>query len=181
MTLYGRLRGRTARRAWPIASAPRRLLAYLIPVDIAAFVWAAVQFTDVHADRMRWAILLVLVVLAVVFEEASARAARLRLRVGAELKQDLTSVWALAAAIALPAPLAVLGLVTILSYTWLRQQRPSGESLYGTVFNTADFVLSCLCASVVVHLAEDATPHLPLQLGVSLPIAPVTIKRLTRA
>jgi diguanylate cyclase (GGDEF)-like protein len=170
MGVGGRVRGALARRSWPIASAPTRQLWFLFVVELLTLGWVIQQIASVDPIGRDWLDVVVIILVAIGFEEGATRAARLRLRIGSELKQDLTSVWALAAAVALPGGLAVLALACILTYTWLRQQRPAGESLYGTLFNTADTFASCLSAGIVARSINLAWPNSPWALAMTLAV-----------
>ena len=92
-----------------------------------------------------------LLALAFGFDEASRRAARLRIRLSGALHTDMTSVWAVAASASLPRGTAVAVMLAVLTYAWFRHQRPAGELLHRKVFGTATIVLGSLAASTGTH------------------------------
>lgn len=171
MTGPGAIRASLATRGWPVAGARRGLLGYMIPVDLAALAWALMAFAGV-GDRARdWGTLLLMSVLAVAFEEGSRRAARLQIRLSGQLRTDMTSVWAIAGAVALPAGDAVLLLVVVLGYDWFRHQRPAGEAMYRKTFVAATILLGCLLAGRVDHLVADSAGGLPMAASGALSVA----------
>ena len=108
------IRARRARREWPVRRAPRRFVAVVAVTALfvlAGMVVALVRSTwSVHGVQL----LLLLAALAVIFEEGARRAARLRLRLSAPLKTDMTSVWAISAAVGLGSGQGVLLLGVVL-------------------------------------------------------------------
>ncbi|WP_375487386.1 diguanylate cyclase [uncultured Jatrophihabitans sp.] len=130
---------------------PKGHITYLISVDAVVLAWAAYAVVRGSYSVRSLAILGLVAALAVIFEEVATRAARLKLRLSAELKRDMVSVWAVAAAIALPASSAVLLLGGVLVYIWFRQQRPTGQPLNRKWFNGSTEILGCLVAGVFVR------------------------------
>src|SRR6266571_2559127 len=103
MNPVGAVRAKLARRDWPVASVPSGLLLYLLFVDGIVLVWAGYALANASSDARSaptvghpWWVLLLLVVLALAFEEGASRAARLQIRLSADLRLDMTSVWAVA-------------------------------------------------------------------------------------
>jgi len=147
--------------AWPVRSAPPRFLAiaFLIEAVAGGSIVALLVARPSHGHAL-W-VTIFLVAIAILFEEVVARAARLRLRLGADLKQDMVSVWVIAATLALPPSDAVLVVLGVLGYTWFRQERPAGQALYRKLYNVSNSVLSCLLAGMVFRAASvslDSTP-----------------------
>ena len=137
-------------RAWALWSEPRQLIIYLLTIEIAAVVGTVAASVSVtFSVDVAWRALL-LVALAVTFEEVTGRAGRLRLRLSEHLKADMTSVWFVPAAIILPAPYAVGCVCALLIYMWVRRHRPAGELAYRKVGSAAAFVLACLVTRWVV-------------------------------
>lgn len=155
----------TAVREWPIRKVSSRTAAYLIAIDLVAFVWAGATLADVHGSLHRWGSFALLAVTALVFEEGSRRAARLKIRLGSALRADMTSVWAVAAAVALPRGMVAPLLLAIFTYDWFRQFRPAGEELFRKLFVAATAVIGSLVASVLVQLTMGADPDLPWLLN----------------
>ncbi len=152
-------------RAWALWSEPRKLIGYLLTIEVVAAVGTVLASASAtFSAAAAWRALL-LVALALVFEEATGRAGRLRLRLSEHLKPDMTSVWFVAAAIVLPVPYAVSCIVTLLCYMWVRRQRSEGEQAYRKVGTAATFVIACLVTRWVVGFI--ALHHVDLPGGVS--------------
>ncbi len=170
MRTLGALRRIAGPFAWPFAGSSPGLSIFTAMVDVAAAGCAALAVATMHPQAHAWYKLVLLIGLAVAFEEAASRAARLQLRLSADLKRDMTSVWCVAGAVALPAGLAVLLLGAVLGYVWFRQQRPAGQLFNRKLFNAATAVLGCLAAGAAYHAAVGAWEALPWALAGSLPI-----------
>lgn len=163
--IVGRLHAKIARRDWPIAAAPGRMVALFLVVEILAIVlislaWASVR-TTVHDAWL--ASLLTLMALA--FEEGVSRAARLEMRLSADLKRDMTSVWTVSSAVVLPAAYAVAVVAVVSGYVWIRQHRLAGRPLYRGVYNISTWLIGTLCASLAVHSLSSTWDGLPWALG----------------
>lgn len=164
------MRSRIALREWPIAAARRGLLAYMIPIDLAASALAILAVVGLRGETSDWWSLLLLTAVAIGFEEGARRAARLQIRLSAPLRSDMTSVWAIAGAVTLPAGMAVLLLAAVLLHVWFRQQRPAGEALYRKAFVAATALLGCLAAGQAADLSAGAVRNLPWALSGTLPV-----------
>jgi len=165
MTATGGLRAHVSRRAWPIADASVLHLTYLFAIDAIALMWLSVAVVRARPDGHAIAVVLFLSVLAVVFEEVARRRARLQLRLSAELKRDMVSVWAVCGAVALPSAEAGALLAVVLIHVWFRQQRPAGEPLHRKWFNGSTEVLGCLAGGTALRWAADHLTGLPWTLG----------------
>jgi diguanylate cyclase (GGDEF)-like protein len=142
-------------RDWPVWAAPTTFRRYLFLVDaiaVVCWIFGFIALTFATSELTRLAIL---IALALSFEEGVRKAARLRLRLSAELHRDMTSVWFVAAAAVLPPAGAGLLVVVIFMYVWFRQQRPAGELLHRKLFNAATSLIACLAADVAFHQADD--------------------------
>lgn len=159
----------------PVLAAPRLFVCYLVLVEAATLGWIGVLLTRPGFGAAQWWIVGIFLLLAIGFEEASTRTARLRLRIGSDLKHELTSVWSFAAAVTLPSLLAALVIGGILTYTWLRQERPAGEQLYRMVFNTANVLLSAVAANAVFRAGSSAWSGMVWGLGTALALGAALI------
>jgi diguanylate cyclase (GGDEF)-like protein len=166
-----------------MASAPRGMLAYLLFIDAAAAGVVGVVLANTEVSFREARLAAFMAVIAVAFEEGVRRAARLKMRLSSDLKRDMTSVWTVATAVALPAGYASLVVAVLATYIWLRQHRPTGHPLYRGVFNIALFVLSMICANLAVHHWDTAWSGLPWALGtaVSVLVAMVVYTTVNRA
>lgn len=162
-------------RAWPVVGAPRRLLCVIGPIEaIAVGLFAYAAATSSHVKTQ---LLLVgfLAVLAVVFEEIVVHVSRLQLRLSADLKRDMTSVWAVAGVVALEPSAAALLMIVLYGHVWFRQQRPAGEVLYRKLFNLANTVTSCIGASYVMRGSHSALMGMPPALRDAIAISLVLV------
>lgn len=127
---------------------------------------------------------MLLLVLAVFFEEATSRAGRLRIRLSEDLKPDMTSVWFVPAAIILPTPYAVACVVTLLCYMWVRQHRAAGEDKFRKVGTGATIIIACLTTNMAVHYIQAHPLGIPggvtgaVAVGVALVVYTVTNRAL---
>ncbi len=155
---------RADRRQWPIRRTRPRVLVYLGLVVLASVVACVPTLADTTARPRDWGLLALLTVLAIAFEEAVRRAARLQLRLGSDMKRDMTSVWAVGGAVSLRPAFAVVLLSVVLVYIWFRQQRPAGEPLHLKVFNGAVILGSVLAAGALTRLVRSDLHALPWML-----------------
>jgi diguanylate cyclase (GGDEF)-like protein len=152
-------------RQWALWCASRSLVIYFLLVEAVAFAWTAFAMINMDSRPHEWGSLLALAVVAIGFEEGSRRVARLKIRLGAPMRADMTSVWAVAAAIALPAGTAAGLVLGIFAYDWFRHFRPAGEDLFRKLFVAATAVIGCLTAGEAFRFAHDSTAGLPWMLG----------------
>ena len=183
MGAIGHTRASLARRGWPVATVSGALLVYLFVVDAIVLIWSGYELTQIRSDERAWWVLALLAALAIAFEEGAARSARLQLRLSADLKRDMTSVWTVASAVALPPPQAVLLLAPVLGYVWRRQYRHVGQPAYRGWFAGSTQLLGCLTAGYVLHTWSGAWDGLPWALAgaVSVLIAIVILTTINRA
>jgi len=137
-------------RAWALWAEPSRLIAYLLAIELVAVAGTVTATMSVTLTAQAVWRSLLLLGLAVVFEEATRRAARMRLRLSEYLKADMTSVWFIPAAILLPPAYAAGTVIALLYYMWLRQQRHTGEVPYRKIGSAAMFVIACLATGWAV-------------------------------
>jgi diguanylate cyclase (GGDEF)-like protein len=177
------LLGKARLRSWRIAGTPPLLRAYLISVDLAAVAVVALVVQRTPLDLRDARLAGFLVVLSIAFEEGVRRAAQLKLRLSADLKRDMTSVWTVATAVALPAGYAAAVIGILGSYIWFRQHRPTGHAPYLGVFNVAANVLAVIGAASVVQNWHAAWSGLPwaLSTAVSVLVAMVAYTIVNRA
>lgn len=164
MIKSGDVRALGARRGWAIAALPPKLIGYLLVVEAATVGWAAYSLAGLSADGRPWLVFVLLVLLAVGFELAAARAARLQLRLSSDLKRDMTSVWSIAAIVALPLGQAVLLNAIVLLLVWQEQYRRAGQKAYRGWFAFCSALLGVMTASVVLHSIVSAWRFLPWAL-----------------
>lgn len=148
-------------RAWPVWGLPRPLLAFLLGIELATAVGVAVALASFEVSGFALGRAALLLALAILFEEFASKASRLRIKLSEALKPDMTSVWSFPAAIVLPPAYAVLTVMALLWYLWLRQQHPAGEAPYRKVSTAATVLAACLVAREVVQFIETHLAALP--------------------
>ncbi len=147
------LNGRNALRRWSVWALPRRVLAVVLAVEIAALaalVVSVIAGVGTCPDNGVW-VILVLLLAGAVGTEASLGVERLRHHTDESPHIDLSSVWALAAAILLPGLLASAVVVVLYSHIYARIWRRAGVPPYRFLFSTATVVLAVLSATSVIH------------------------------
>ena len=77
----------------------------------------------------------------------------------------MSSVWAVAAAVALPPGMAVGLVFGIATYDWLRRARRAGGDLLRTPSGTATAMLACLLAGEMFRFSHARAPELPWMLA----------------
>jgi len=151
-------------RGWPMAALPPRMIGYLLVVEVGTVAWAAHALTSLRAPGQAWLVFALLGGLAVAFELAAARAARLSLRLSSDLKRDMTSVWSVAAIVALPTGQTVLLNAIVLLLVWREQHRRSGQKAYRGGFAACSALLGVLTGSLVLHSTASAWQSMPWAL-----------------
>lgn len=152
-------------RQWALWRAPRGLIAYMLLVEAVAFGWTGFAATQVRSNLREWGSLLLLGVVAIGFDEGSRRVARLKIRLGSALHADMTSVWAVAAAVALPSGMAAGLLFVVFTYDWFRHFRPANEELFRKLFVAATVMLGCLLAGETFRFVQGRAADLPWLLA----------------
>jgi len=162
-------------RAWSVVRTPAPLLVYFAVVELVALVWCAVAVGRLDSANHSWAVLALLTALALVFEESARRAARLQLRLSSDMKRDMTSVWCVAGAVAMQPGAAVILLVVLMTYIWLRQQRPAGELLHRKIFNASTALLGCLGSGLILRSGASAWHGAPWMLAGAISVVVVIV------
>ncbi|MGI8666252.1 MAG: GGDEF domain-containing protein [Jatrophihabitans sp.] len=150
------------------------MLAYVLSVEAVICLSAAVLPFLTHWHRPDFARFGLLIVLGLVFEEISARIARLRARLAAHTHVDMTSVWTFSAAVVLPSALILPLCAIIMVDVGLRHGRQSGMRPYRQVFACAVVISACYISRAVMSLLAGHGGPLPasamgvLVIGVGL-------------
>lgn len=152
-------------RAWPLWALPRPLLTFLLCLEIATAAGAGYALWEATPSSFGASRALLLLALAVLFEEFASKASRLRIQLSNELKPDMTSVWSFPAAIVLPPGYAVACVSALLCYVWFRQQRPAGEAPYRKVSTAATVLAACLVGGQVMRFVDTHFAGIPGGIG----------------
>jgi diguanylate cyclase (GGDEF)-like protein len=83
----------------------------------------------------------------------------------------MTSVWGVAAAVALPLGMSAILLAGLGVYLWFRRDRPAGRSLHRTCFNSSNAMLTSLATGYLFHLLAHGMGSLPWSLAIAAPVA----------
>jgi len=145
---------------WAIWSLPRSVLVIVVAVELLA-VAGLVLSTRVAGDSFHdnWFLIgAVFVAAGAVSTEASLGVERRRHRTDESPHIDLSSVWALAAAILLPGLVAGALVAILYTHIYLRIWRRSGVPLYRFLFSVATVVLAVQAASAVIDLMGSTGP-----------------------
>ncbi|MGH7748204.1 MAG: GGDEF domain-containing protein, partial [Candidatus Dormibacteria bacterium] len=139
---------------------PRRVLAVVVLIDLLAAGFLVLHAcAGVGSLRSGWPwIVLVLTVAGIVSTEASLGVERMRRRTDESPHIDLSSVWALAAAILMPALVAGAVVAVLYIHIYLRIWRRSGVPLYRFLFSLATVMLAVQSADAVTHLLGGDDP-----------------------
>lgn len=147
---------------WAVWFLPQPVLVTILLVELAAVIaLAAHLWFDggvAVSDNWPW-ILAALVLAGIAGTEATLGVERERHRSDASPHIDLSSVWAFAAAVLLPGPLAGVVVAVLYGHIYLRVWRRTGIPPHRVLFSTATVVLA-------VHAAA-ATTVVASRLGVS--------------
>jgi diguanylate cyclase (GGDEF)-like protein len=149
------------------------MLAFVLAVDALTFLVSFCLIINTDAGRSDLGRLAVLLVLWVVFEEASNRIARMRVRLATYGHVDMTSVWTFAAALILPPGLTILLCLVVLGHAWFRHERSSGMRAYRQVFGGAVVIASCLTSRLVLDLFPIGItgPGQPVRVVLAIAVA----------
>jgi diguanylate cyclase (GGDEF)-like protein len=91
------------------------------------------------------------------------------------MKRDMTSVWCIAGAVAMQPGSAVLLLSVLMTYIWLRQQRPAGEILHRKVFNAGTAMLGMLGSGLILHSYQHVWLHYPWMMAGAISVVVVIV------
>ena len=144
---------------------PRWLAVYMCAVWAAAAVGVGLALAHLTGDPRDWLTAGWLALIAIAFDEVSRRMVRLKIRLSPALRADMTSVWAIAAAVALTSGRGVLMMSVILTYDWYRHWRPAGEPAHRKAVVGASYLLGLLAAGAAVHGVHDAMSTLPFMVA----------------
>jgi diguanylate cyclase (GGDEF)-like protein len=159
----GRAGGRlwAAIRRWPLWSQSRQVLAVLFLVEILAIVLTIATSTQYSIDREDWLTGAVLAMASIAHMETARSIERIRETLRADAPYiDLKSVWAFAAVILLPLPLAVS--LVVMTHVHLRW-RVVHSPIFRWTYSAATVVLATHAAAAVLQagLPIGVYPGLP--------------------
>lgn len=160
MTPAQHLPARQTWRNWPLWGVPARAYSYFLALECAALVWSALALSSLSLSADMVGRFVLLLALAMTFEEGAKKSAQLSLRLSQSMYQDMTAVWVVPGALILPAGMSVVFIVTLYTYMWFRQYRPSGRALYRIVLSVSALLIASLTANAVVgHVTVGLGAH----------------------
>ena len=139
---------------WALWALPKRVVALVLGVDLAAASLAAtsvIHGSNTRGDLLRFGLL---VTMSVVYIEVSRQVEqRRRLFLSTPSHTNMSSVWVLPAALLLPQSLA-LGLVFVIyCYLWVRVWRNLDTvRVYRSIYNAAVVSITCVAISGILEL-----------------------------
>lgn len=145
---------------WALWSLPGRVLVVILAVEalvVGTLMASAGSTFQTPLPDIVWPFG-VLVLAAVLSTEASLGVERVRHRSDESPHIDLSSVWAFAAAVLLPAFAASLVVLVIYAHIYVRVWCRSEVPLHRVVFSTATVVLAVQAAAAVMGLVSDFNP-----------------------
>jgi diguanylate cyclase (GGDEF)-like protein len=151
-------------RGWPVWGLHRRVLYYVVSVELIAFVAATYTGMLYPVNRADWNRVGILVVCAVVHIEATRRIDERQREIAAGSRPylDLKSVWNFAALLLLPPALATGMVVFTYTYAWFRVwPQKQSVSLYRWIYSAATVVLATQVAIAVLVFGTPGYPSLP--------------------
>ncbi|MGA8114416.1 MAG: GGDEF domain-containing protein [Actinocatenispora sp.] len=153
-------------RRWALWSTPTGARAFILTVDVLALVCGVVAVA--YRSAQPGIALLPLLLCAAVAIEGARRVERVR-RLDGTLHKDLQAAWSLAAALILPAGIAVL--VAVVMFGWWRF-RAGRCRAFTWVFSSSMTVLAVLASGAVFHWTSVLVDNGPLpdDLMVPLPV-----------
>jgi len=158
-------------RSWELWSVPapvrRCLLAVELLVALAAIgTLAGQRFTVAELAR-----LLLVLGLALGFEELAIRVSRLRSRLAASSHVDMTSVWTFAGAVVLPLGLLAPLAIVVVANSWLRHHRSTGYRAYRMAYAAAAIIAAAYTGHGVQALVSDRLAGWPETVAAILAIS----------
>jgi diguanylate cyclase (GGDEF)-like protein len=153
---------------WALWRNPRPVIAFVLIAELITVIAAATAFAAGTLDASAARRALILILLAIAFEETSRKVDRLRLRITDGVYVDMTSVWLPAGAIVLPPAYAVALVIAVRGHMWLRHQRRNGMAAYRQVFTAATMMLGCLACGVAVRQVAPAVDGVSTALSAAV-------------
>ena len=162
------LRGGRNWRKWALWQSPRSVIVLVLTTDLLTFIVGGAVLANSSPHGRAAVRLLILLTLAVIFEETSRTVDRLRVRITDGVYTDMTSVWLVAGAIVLPAAYAVALVFLVRAHMWIRHQRREGARAYRQLFTASSMALACLGAGALIAKVAPLTDGPSSTLGSAL-------------
>ncbi|RZS32669.1 diguanylate cyclase (GGDEF)-like protein [Herbihabitans rhizosphaerae] len=139
-------------RTWALWSQPRRVVWYVVLLDLFAVSGAIVAaLTSRNPTTQDWGRLVALALCAVVHLQVSRRHEENRRRRKPTTHIGLVTIWAFPAVLVLPLPLTLLLILITRAQRWFIVRRP----LYRFTFSAAGTVLATVAADGLLRLSGD--------------------------
>lgn len=153
---------------WKIREIPAAARTLIAAVELGCLVAFALAVHALHSRPeylVRWA---VLAVLSVVYAEIASRMDRMRRYLSAGAHISMTSVWAFAAVLTLPAAYAGSLVALLFGYSNWRRRRQRSIFAHRAIYTAATGILAALAASAAGSALLDQLPVLPAGLSRAL-------------
>jgi len=157
-------------RRWEMFAAPRGLVSVLLLVDVVAMAGVIAAVVPISSSFVQLTEAAVLVFLCGAYEEVSRRVEGLRYRFGAGVHTDMSSVWIVAAGMALSPGYAILVAVGVRAWIYYLYVSRGPAKPYRQVFTSATMVLGCLAIGVVLRGLGLSPGRIPSSLTAALSV-----------
>ena len=148
-------------RRWQLWQNSPTLIAFILLVDAAAVAFGVSGLNSVELNSREVGRALILLIASVAYEEATRRIEATRVRFLDTIRADMTSVWTVAAAIALESFWALVIVVTLRTVMWFAYQREARIKLYRSVYTTSTILLAAWAIDATLkklHLGHGYIP-----------------------
>lgn len=157
--------------SWPLLRIPRRVLGYVLTIEVIAVAVVAATAVHVRLDHGDWVRFAMLAGCVIAHVELTQGVERVRqITSGPGPTQYTDSAWCIAAMLALPSLLASGIVALVFTWSWLRIWR-GRRPLYRWIFSGATVVLATDAASAVLGtdpMTYPGVPTGPAALGIAV-------------
>ncbi|MGC7093951.1 diguanylate cyclase [Amycolatopsis lurida] len=144
-------------RDWKLWSLPRRVVFFVVAVEIAALAATVFAVMARPAGDAHWSTFIVLASLGLVSAEVTRHVERVRKKFSDTPHVNMSSVWTFSAALLTAPALAAATAVLLYLHLWWRTWRGiTGMAAYRAVFNASVVVLSCYAATAAASVLPEA-------------------------
>lgn len=144
---------------WALWANPVCLVCLIALANCVALGVCVFGVANVELDADNSAKFVAILTLAVLFDEIEHSVSQFLRRLGDSRYTDISSVWTIAATLALPLGQAVIFLTIYRLYLWFRHQRSDGKPLYRQLYTAAALVLCVAIAQRAFTFVHTLNVH----------------------
>ena len=159
-------------RAWKLWEVPRTARLLIVGVEAIALAAFLSSMTSFHLSSTELVRVGVLAGLSLLHAEAAARVERMRRYLASSAHVTMTSVWAFAAVLSLPAAYAAMLVAFLFAILGWQRHRQRSMVPHRDLYSAATAILSALAASATASALLHNLPH--LSAGADTTVATVT-------